>query len=145
MDDSPAGPYHPGMATPSRRPWPFLVLALVPVAVLVYAAIPASAPAADLLKGTWQREDAEYRLVVKAVYEEGRADVEYLNPKPIHVGEARHEAREGRRVLTVVLQDENYPGSTYTLAYDPGNGALQGQYFQATQNSTFPVSFRRLP
>lgn len=133
------------MSEPRKRPWPLLLLAALPVGVLVFYAMPKRAPEASVLIGTWQREDAEYRLVVKAVDPGGRATVEYLNPKPIHVGEARVVAENGILKLGVLLQDENYPGSTYSLAFDPEIGRLVGEYFQAVQKSTFPVSFRRVP
>ena len=43
----------------------------------------------------------------------------------------------------VELRDVNYPGSTYTLAYDPAADQLRGVYFQALERQSFDVSFVR--
>jgi len=37
----------------------------------------------------------------------------------------------------------NYPGSTYTLQYDPASDRLKGTYFQAVQRQTFDIEFMR--
>jgi hypothetical protein len=95
------------------------------------------------LLGEWQRPDGGYVLSVQAVAPEGRATVQYFNPRPIRV--ARAEARQdGQRVgLFVEFDDVNYPGSTYTLAYDAASAQLQGVYFQATQRARYDVVFSR--
>jgi hypothetical protein len=36
-----------------------------------------------------------------------------------------------------------YPGSTYTLGYDPASGQLKGLYYQAVQRQQFDVYFVR--
>ena len=43
----------------------------------------------------------------------------------------------------VELRDVNYPGSTYTLNYDPATDRLEGLYFQAVQQQNFKVLFIR--
>ena len=45
--------------------------------------------------------------------------------------------------LFVELRDVNYPGSTYSLRYDPARDVLEGAYFQAMEQQTFDVSFVR--
>ena len=37
-----------------------------------------------------------------------------------------------------------YPGSTYTLNYDPANDQLKGVYFQAVEKQRFAVAFVRM-
>ena len=44
----------------------------------------------------------------------------------------------------IELRDVNYPGSTYTLAYDVKTDRLVGRYFQAVAGETFDVYFVRL-
>jgi hypothetical protein len=97
------------------------------------------------LKGRWLRPDGGYVVEVKAVEENGRMDAAYFNPRPIHV--ARAEASGDGAVLRVFieLRDVNYPGSTYTLAYDPATDQLTGNYFQALQQQNFDVVFVRQP
>ena len=81
---------------------------------------------------------------MRAVDASGRIDAAYLNPQPINV--ARAEATKDGSVLKVFveLRAPNYPGSTYTLAYDPKQDQLRGSYFQAVQRQTFPVVFVRM-
>jgi hypothetical protein len=43
------------------------------------------------------------------------------------------------------LRDVNYPGSTYTLIYEPGSDQLQGVYYQAVEQQRYQVSFVRMP
>lgn len=128
-----------------KIPWWPLAVAAAAAGVLVYAAIPSAAPDPSVLKGSWVRDDGGYRIQVDEAREDGTASVKYFNPDPIRVGEARTAAEGGKRLLRVELRDENYPGSTYTLAYDPKGDRLEGEYFQATHRQTFPVSFRRQP
>jgi hypothetical protein len=96
------------------------------------------------LIGNWVRQpDSEYFLVVQAVMEDGRAEVRYFNPKPIKVAEAKvdHDGKALR--LFVKLDDIGYPGSTYTLLYEPEKDELHGVYFQAVEKENFEVYFTR--
>ena len=74
----------------------------------------------------------------------GKIDAVYLNPRPINV--ARAEAtREGSTLKVFVeLRAPNYPGSTYTLTYDPNADQLKGVYFQALLRQSFDVVFVRM-
>jgi hypothetical protein len=44
----------------------------------------------------------------------------------------------------IELRAPNYPGSTYTLTYDPQQDQLRGIYFQAVQRQRFDVYFVRM-
>jgi hypothetical protein len=102
-----------------------------------------AAGAYAVLVGEWVRPDGGYVLAVSRVEPDGKATASYFNPRPIHV--ARAEAgREGEHVgLFVELRDVNYPGSTYTLAYDSATDQLRGIYFQAAQGAQYEVAFSR--
>jgi hypothetical protein len=132
---APAAPGGPG-ASPGAQP---------PAAVPAASAITASDTPAHFrpLLGEWLRPDGGYVLSVSGVGPDGRAAVAYLNPRPIRV--ARAEARrEGDLVgLFVEFDDVGYPGSTYTLGYDPASGQLKGLYYQAVQRQQFDVYFVR--
>jgi hypothetical protein len=41
------------------------------------------------------------------------------------------------------LQDEGYPGCTYTLFYHPEEDVLAGSYYQAAVDRTYDVIFVR--
>jgi hypothetical protein len=107
---------------------------------------PASAPATSFekLKGRWLRDTGGYVIEVRSVGPGGRVDAAYFNPASIHVGKAE-ASMKGRQVsLRVELRDVNYPGSTYTLAYDAKTDRLVGSYFQAVTGQTFDVYFVRM-
>jgi hypothetical protein len=96
-----------------------------------------------LLLGDWLRPDGGYVLRVRGVSSAGTADVAYFNPRPIRVATATAR-QEGAHVgLFVKFDDVNYPGSTYTLAYDAAADQLKGIYFQAVQRQEFEVVFVR--
>jgi hypothetical protein len=98
----------------------------------------------DRLKGRWHRPDGGYVIEIRDIEGNGKMDAGYFNPRPINV--ARAEAsQEGTTIKVFIeLRDTNYPGSTYTLAYDPGSDQLKGTYFQAALKQSFEVVFVRL-
>ena len=102
-----------------------------------------TAERAKVLVGRWVRTDAYYVIEVRLAEREGAVVVGYFNPKPINVGRAEYADSVAGLVLTVVLQDVNYPGSKYILTYDETRDALIGTYFQAVQGITFDVAFIR--
>ena len=57
-------------------------------------------------------------------------------PKPPVHGTALH--------VLVELQAPGYPGSTYTLHYEPQRDQLEGSYFQAALQQRFAVVFVRM-
>ena len=46
--------------------------------------------------------------------------------------------------VEIELRDTGYPGSSYTLLYDPDKDALLGFYYQAVQKQNFDVVFVRM-
>jgi hypothetical protein len=98
----------------------------------------------DALKGRWRRPDGGYVLEIRSVDGGGKIDGSYLNPKPINIAKAE-ASREGATLKVFIeLRAPNYPGSTYTLAYDPRQDQLNGIYFQAVEQQRFDVNFVRI-
>jgi hypothetical protein len=96
------------------------------------------------LNGRWLRTDGGYVLEIRAVDASGKIDATYLNPRPINIAKAE-ATRDGSALKVFVeLRAPNYPGSTYTLTYDPQQDQLQGIYFQAVQRQNFDVTFVRM-
>jgi hypothetical protein len=95
------------------------------------------------LPGKWERADGDYLVEIKAVDGSGKLDVGYFNPKPINVSRAAAFQKEGATQVFIELRDVNYPGCTYSLTYDPKTDQLYGQYFQASMQQTFDVTFAR--
>ena len=96
------------------------------------------------LIGKWERPDGGYVVEIKGVDPSGKLDVAYFNPNPIKVSRAAALQKEGATHVFIELRDVNYPGSTYTLTYDPNSDQLYGQYFQAAMQQTFDVTFARV-
>ena len=98
----------------------------------------------DRLKGRWRRPDGGYVIEIREIDARGKMDTGYFNPRPINVSRAE-AAQEGTTTKVFIeLRDTNYPGSTYTLAYDPQSDQLKGVYFQAALQQSFDVVFVRM-
>jgi hypothetical protein len=96
------------------------------------------------LVGEWRRGDGGYVLDIRRVHDDGTLDAVYLNPNPIHVSNANTFTQEGHVVVTVTLQDKGYPGSNYTLTYNPDTDRLEGIYDHRVLNQQFNVAFARV-
>ena len=75
---------------------------------------------------------------------EGLIDAGYFNPNPINVGKSAWQNKDGRLMVMVELQDQNYPGSLYNLEYQSHVDKLTGTYFQAVERVSYNVEFIRL-
>ena len=106
-----------------------------------YAA--SAGPDMSKLIGKWLRPDGGYVLELRDIRKDGTLTASYLNPNPIKVFRAAWSIKEGTLNLFVELRDVNYPGSTYTLSYDPATDRLKGIYFQAVMKQQFEVEFAR--
>jgi hypothetical protein len=106
------------------------------------------APAAESelqkLVGRWLRPDGGYVLEIRRVDAGGNIEAAYFNPRPIHVARAEASRDGSATSVFIELRDVNYPGSTYTLIYQPMNDQLKGVYFQAALKEQFEVFFMRL-
>jgi hypothetical protein len=138
----------------------FIVLGLVVVAALSFwwwkskdkEIPPVAAPTAEAgakpefqkLKGKWVRPDGGYVVEIKSVSDGGKMEAAYFNPGPIHVARAEASLEGGAIKVFIELRDENYPGSTYTLIYDPKSDQLSGIYYQALQQQSYEVTFVRM-
>ena len=93
--------------------------------------------------GEWVRPDGGYVIDVRNIIFDGSVDAAYFNPSEINVAEANVSTWKGLVKLFIKLQDEGYPGSTYTLYYYEDKDALAGFYYQAVLDQTFEVVFFR--
>ena len=99
---------------------------------------------AQSIKGRWTRPDGGYVLEIKSVAADGKLAAAYYNPRPIRVAEARASQNGATIKILIVLSDENYPGSTYNLVYDPPSDQLRGDYYQAVAQEHYQIFFERL-
>ena len=120
---------------------------MIPIAGSSSSAAGGLAPARpdfQKLKGQWQRPDGGYIIDIMNIEAGGKMQAGYYNPRPIHVSRAE-AAEEGETLgVFIELNDVNYPGSTYTLRYDPANDQLHGIYYQAALQQSFEVVFARM-
>ena len=103
----------------------------------------ASGPNPSKLIGRWLRPDGGYVLQWADPTPKGQLKAAYFNPRPINVSRAEWRLKDGLLNVFVELRDVNYPGSTYTLVYQPTPDTLTGIYFQAAQGQQFEVEFER--
>ena len=101
-------------------------------------------PAFEKLKGKWQRPDGGYVVDIRGVEPSGKMDAAYFNPGPIHVAKAEASQEGSTTKVLIELRDVNYPGSTYTLAYEAASDRLSGIYYQAALQQQFEVFFVRM-
>jgi hypothetical protein len=121
---------------------------ITPVENIVSPAPVASSSSPDIqqekLVGRWQRTDGGYVIELKNPAKEGLIDAGYFNPNPIHVGKSAWQKKDGRLMVMVELQDQNYQGSLYKLEYQPPADKLTGTYFQAVERVSYDVEFTRI-
>src|SRR5262245_60970640 len=103
-----------------------------------------SSPQFQKLLGRWQRPDGGYVLAINKIATDGTMDAAYYNPQSIHVAKAEASRDAHTTKVFFELRDVNYPGSNYTLTYDPASDQLKGIYYQAVEKQRFPVAFVRL-
>ena len=96
------------------------------------------------LIGRWQRTDGGYVIEIRRVATDGAMQAAYFNPRPINVSWAKASEFKDHLKVEVELRDTGYPGSSYTLLYDPEKDALLGFYYQAVQKQNFDVIFVRM-
>lgn len=96
------------------------------------------------LTGRWQRPDGGYVLAIKNIADSGAMDAAYFNPYPIHVAKAEASRDGDNTKVFIELRDVNYPGSTYTLTYEPASDQLKGIYYQAVERQRYEVIFDRM-
>jgi hypothetical protein len=103
-----------------------------------------TAPGMQQLKGKWLRPDGGYVVEVRSVEDGGTMDVAYFNPQLIKVSQAEASQEGVTTKVFLELRDVHYPGSTYTLRYDPARDQLKGVYYQAALQQHFEVVFVRM-
>lgn len=98
----------------------------------------------EVLAGRWLRPDGGYIIQIRSVDAGGKMEAGYFNPRPINVSKAQATKESDKMKVFVELSDVGYPGSTYTLTYDPKDDVLRGVYYQAAAKQSFDVYFTRM-
>ena len=95
------------------------------------------------LIGRWVRPDGGYTLLIKAVNYDGSIDAAYFNPNPINVSKAKVINELDKIDIFIELRDIGYPGSYYTLVYDPDADRLVGIYHHLVRKQNYDIYFVR--
>ena len=95
------------------------------------------------LLGRWLRPDGGYVIDIRNISTGGTMEAAYYNPRSINVSQAEVSRKQGSLEIFIELRDTGYPGSTYTLVYDPQKDMLFGIYYQASIGQSFEVIFVR--
>ena len=96
------------------------------------------------LIGRWVRPDGGYVIAIRAIDARGKVDADYYNPRPVNVSRAYVSKSGAESQVFIELRDTGYPGSTYTLNYNPDKDLLVGIYHQAAQDQDYNVVFIRM-
>ena len=128
----------------SRTPLVILAALVGTVAVVSLLLLIGNGPDFQTIQGKWLRTDGGYVIEIRSIAEDGNMDAGYYNPKRINVSEAKATLENDVTKVFIELRDVNYPGSTYTLEYDPDSDVMQGLYYQAVQKQSFTVTFVRM-
>ena len=120
-----------------------ILVFLIVVAGEVFAVSAPHAPDVQRLAGRWVRTDGGYLLELRNPAKDGSVQAAYFNPRPINVARAELHQGEGKLTVFIELRDVNYPGSTYTLNYQPDQDRLFGSYYHALSKQQFEVVFER--
>ena len=103
----------------------------------------AEQPDFKMIIGEWVRPDGGYVLDIKAIQPDGKIEAAYLNPRSINVSKAQANIKADKIELFIELRDRGYPGSYYTLTFDPQSSRLVGVYHHLGLNQNFDVYFVR--
>lgn len=84
------------------------------------------------------------KLKIGAVAPDGSVTAGYFNLRSINVSYAKSFLFKSRIRVDIELRDEGYPGTVYTLIYDPERDALFGIYHRAPSGRNFEAAFVRM-
>lgn len=122
----------------------FLVALLLAAGSESVSATDGIEPDFEVLIGNWRRADGGYIIEIHRIDPDGKMEVGYFNPRPIHVSRAEASRIKSKIGIEVELRDTGYPGSAYTLVYVPEKDTLVGYYFHAVSGQYFDVRFVRM-
>ena len=98
---------------------------------------------AEKLTGKWIRDDGDYTLDIESVNENGTLNASYFNPKPIELGRTEWMMYKNKLHVLVELKGP-YVLSKCQLVYDAESKKLNGTFFQAVEQETYPIFFNKV-
>jgi hypothetical protein len=98
----------------------------------------------DLIKGVWGRSDAADEINISEILNNGLLKATFYNPKMINIEKAVWTNSSDVLRIYILLREDKYPGSSFSLNYLPEKDLLLGVYFDALTNESHAVTFNRV-
>jgi hypothetical protein len=98
----------------------------------------------NLLKGVWGRTDATGVVNISEVLDNGLLKTTFYSPKMINIEKAVWTNSSDVLRIYILLREDNYPGSSFSLNYMAEKDLLLGVYFDALTNESLTISFERI-
>jgi hypothetical protein len=98
----------------------------------------------NLIKGVWGRVDAAGEIKITEVLHGGSLKSTFYNPKLIAIEKSIWTNSSGVLRVYILLREDDYPGSSFTLNYVAVRDVLVGVYYDALTQKSYPVTFERV-
>ncbi|WP_281322931.1 hypothetical protein [Flavobacterium aestivum] len=98
----------------------------------------------NLIKGLWGRTEGVGEINISEVRDNGLLKATFCNPKSINIEKAVWTNSSDVLRIYILLREDNYPGSSFSLNYIAEKDLLLGVYFDALTNISYTVSFKRV-
>lgn len=98
----------------------------------------------NLIKGVWARIDGPGEINISQVMDNGLLKVTFYNPKLVNIEKAVWTNSAEVLRIYILLRDDSYPGSGFSLNYSSEKDLLVGFYYDALINESFAVTFKRV-
>jgi hypothetical protein len=98
----------------------------------------------NLIKGVWGRTDGPGEINISEVMDNGVLKVTFYNPKLINIEKAVWTNSSDVLRIHILLKEDSYPGSSFSLNYLPEKDLFIGVYFDGLTKESYPVSFKRV-
>lgn len=98
----------------------------------------------NLLKGIWGRTEGPGEINISEVVDNGVLKATFYNPKLINIEKAVWTNSSDVLRIYILLREDNYLGSSFSLNYIAEKDILLGVYFDALTNESYTTSFKRV-
>lgn len=98
----------------------------------------------NLIKGVWARIDGPGEINISQVMDNGLLKVTFYNPKLVNIEKAVWTNSSEVLRIYILLRDDSYPGSGFSLNYSSEKDLLVGFYYDALINESYGVTFKRV-
>jgi hypothetical protein len=98
----------------------------------------------NLIKGVWGRIDGLGEINISQVMDNGLLKATFYNPKLVNIEKAIWTNSSEVLRIYILLREDSYPGSGFSLNYSSEKDLLVGFYYDALVNESYAVTFKRV-